>query len=128
MNKMDKELETKFTEIDKRFLSFEFKLDALWDYNIRRARSETLYKGFGKEESPLVINDDIKKIYERYLPELKTYYEKISGHLLTYKELFILIDQEFGERFVREVCVPYNMASGACIDIACTLCKESGDD
>ncbi len=124
---MENEINIKFFEIDTRLVSIEAKLNALWDYNIRRARTETLYKGFGTEHSPLIINEDIKKIYEKYIPELKAFYKKINGGL-TDRELFILMDQEFGERFVREVCVPYNMASGACIDIACTLCKESGDD
>jgi hypothetical protein len=101
-------------KFSSRLARIEFKTDTVWDFLMRRAMSEAVNKGLGTLNSPLIITEDTQKWYNDMLSELQLFYNN-SGYKLNDRDLFIEVEHRFGERLLKEVCIPKELDVGACI-------------
>ncbi len=95
----------------------------VWRFLMDRALAEALNKGLGTKNSPFIVNDEVRKYYVNLIGDLRTYYDS-TGHKLTGEELFREISSIFGERLLKEVCLPLNLDAGSCVTVAVALAAE----
>jgi hypothetical protein len=107
-----------------RFIRLEHKIEVLWDFHMRRAKTEFVAKDLGAINSPVILNPETRAWYDGMAADLKMFYGKV-GARLTERELFIEIEQRFGDRLQKEICIPHGLTAGACILAAMAICRES---
>jgi hypothetical protein len=106
-----------------KYKNIEDRLDLVWDYLIKRAETEFILKGLGTINSPYLITDEVRSWYAPIAKDLKNFYNKV-GINLTNRELFTMIDKEFGEWIKINVCIPHGLEAGSCILAAIAVAKE----
>ena len=102
--------------------ALEVKVDTIWDFIIRRAMSEAVFKGIGVINSPLKITPAAYKMMTYFEPELRTFYQQ-HGQGLQDRQFLFEIERRFGERLVKDVCIPNGLLMGACLLIALSVAK-----
>jgi hypothetical protein len=107
----------------KRLGKLEMKIDTIWDFLMRRAMNEMVSKGLGRMNSPMVATEESKEFFSGMASELKAFY-KIKGRKMKEKELLLAIEKKFGERILKEVCIPHNLTCGSCLHIAKEIAQE----
>jgi len=107
-----------------RFIRLEHKIDVLWDFHMRRAKTEFVAKDLGTINSPIFLNPGTRGWYGGMAADLKMFYDKV-GSRLTERELFIEIEQRFGDRLLKEICIPHGLTAGVGILGAMAICRES---
>ncbi len=93
------------------------KTDTLWDFQLRRGAVEAKRRGFGEQNSPLVLNKTARVLMRSMEADLRSYYATLdpSMHI---RELSACIERVFGDRLVREICIPADIDQGACLLMA----------
>lgn len=99
-------------KFSSRLARIEFKSDVVWDFLMKRAMMEAVNKGLGTMNSPLIITEETKNLYDNMLEELKLFYN-LEGFKLNDRDLFIEIEHRFGDRLLK--CVSNTSDIGACI-------------
>jgi hypothetical protein len=110
-----------------RLARLELKVDTIWDFLIRRALSEAVNKGVGTVQSPFQPSAQARAYFGGLVNELREFYRTVGCKLRSDRELFVAVERRFGERFLREVCIPHGLDAGACIHAAIALMKEPGE-
>jgi hypothetical protein len=113
--------EERLAALELRFAEYGVKVDTLWDFLFRRGASEAVQRGLGVMNSPIVINDGAKAWFDGMRNELQAWYLLHTD--LTDSDLMIAIEQNFGDRILREVCIPNGIYQGACLLIATAVAK-----
>ena len=108
----------------KRMGQIELKVDTLWDFQLRRGISEAVQKGAATVNSPVTITDEARKWMSSLAVELRAFYRTL-GRTLSDRDLAIEIERRFGERLVKEVCIPRGIFEAACLVIAVHVAKEA---
>jgi hypothetical protein len=93
------------------------KVDTMWQFTMRRAVSEAVSGELMVRNSPLEIT---AKGYAAILPladDLAKHF-KLAALTLEDNDLALEIERAFGERILLEVCIPNNLALGACLLLA----------
>jgi|SRR6185369_1446310 len=106
-----------------RFSKLEFKVDTMWAFLLRRAQSELLHKGFGKMNSPLVLTEAGKLAIAPMVSDLSAFYKTLSPKLDDV-QVAMYIEQKFGDRLLKEICLPHDFSMGACLVLAVKAAKE----
>ena len=101
----------------------EVKVDTLWDFQMRRALSESIQKGVATLNSPLTVTPEAKAWMHELAAKLRDFYAKL-GHRMTDRELAIEIERRFGDEILHKVCIPNGLYEGACLIIAMEIAKE----
>ncbi len=102
----------------------EVKVDTMWSFLMRRAESEIINHGLGVKNSPIVINDDAKHWVDSLSDELHKLYQQM-GSDVTDEKLALEIEKRFGEKILKDVCIPHGLYAGACLLIALEVAKEN---
>ncbi len=89
----------------------------------RNAMTEAVVKGLATMNSPFLITQQARDCYKTIAVDLKDFYRKVGVHM-TPNELFLEMQRRFGDRLLREVCIPMELISNACIVIAIEIAKE----
>lgn len=100
----------------------ELKVDTMWDFLLRRAQSEAVQKGFATMNSPMIIQDHAFDIMAPVAAQLRSFYASFSNPPDD-SELALLIEREFGDKILHEVCVPHGLLMGACLPVAIAVAK-----
>ena len=117
-------LDTRFSNRE-RFAKLEVKVDTMWDFQMRRAESETIIKGIGQRNSPIrITNPSVFEWFKGLEEELQKFYLE-KGKFLTDRELSLEIERRFGARISAEICVPQQLTEGACLIVAMALAKQA---
>lgn len=101
----------------------EVKVDTLWDFMVRRATSEAVIKGAGSLNSPFILSEVARSWFALDLQE------KLQNDYIEFwmgkedKEIFLEIEKKYGERLLKEVCIPNHLFSGACVMAAIEISK-----
>jgi hypothetical protein len=116
-------LDAKYT-MRERFAKIEVKVDTMWDFQMRRGSVEAIAKGIVKANSPLQL---VPEVYSQWFKSMESdlwaLYSQSSQ--LSYANLLLKIERVFGDRLVREVCIPRGIQEGAClIAAAAVACKN----
>jgi hypothetical protein len=107
-----------------RIAKLEVKIDTIWDFIMRRALVEGLDKGVLARNSPTKITSEARQWFSNNLiNELKTFYQAY-GKYLDRRDLFVEIEQRFGDPIMNEICVPHNLVRGSCILAAVHIAEE----
>jgi len=100
----------------------EVKVETLWDFVMRRTKTEALAKGLGDFNSPFKATEQSKDWFSEELKrDIRDSYNS-KWCKLSDRELFFEIEKEFGERICQEVCIP-NKLDGSCIWVAIDIAK-----
>ncbi len=112
-----------FFNLVSRLSRIELKVDTMWDFQMRRGVAEAVSKGMGTVNSPLVVSPVVKEWYAPIADELISFYTD-EGHKLEERDLFIAIEKKFGDRLLKEVCIPRGLFVGSCIWGAIDVAKN----
>lgn len=97
-----------------RYAKMELKIDTLWDFQMRRGMVEATHKGWGEIQNPFIVSDQALSYFEKLRPELEGWFAALTPEKRGLRELVIGIEQYFGNRIVKEICVPYGVSHAAC--------------
>ena len=114
----------------------EYKVDTLWGFLIKRARVEVVNIGWGDMQSPVIVNATTIAAITPFIMDIVVFYGetlKRNPHIRE-QDLFIAIEEKFGDRIVEQVCIPHKVNLGACLIAVMQAChlehgklsKESG--
>lgn len=103
--------------------TLEVKVNTMWDFQLRRAYSESIQKGVATINSPLTVTPEAKEWMNELAVKLRDFYSKLGRHL-TERDLAIEIERRFGEEILHKVCIPNGLYEGACLIIAMEIAKE----
>jgi tetrahydromethanopterin S-methyltransferase subunit G len=92
-------------------------VDTMWDFQIRRAQTELIKKGLGEINSTFKVSKEAKLWMAPLVGPIRDFYQRI-GRQLSERELYVEIEQRFGDRILKEVCIPHGLDQGACLLIA----------
>jgi hypothetical protein len=112
----------------ERMTRLEVHVETLWDFHIRRSMVEATNKGLGTLNSPFILTDEAREMGSVLKDDLLKWYNALPDRdTLNERDLFIKIEGAFGERLIKEMCIPYGVLEGTCILISIALIKgESG--
>lgn len=100
----------------------ELKVDLIWDFLIKRAMAEAVHVGAATMNSPLVIKEETREWFKDITPELQEFYH-LKGFKLTDQALALEIERIWGEKILKDICIPYKLHQGACLIIAQHIAK-----
>lgn len=101
----------------------ELQVNTIWDFLMRRALGESVQKGLGTMNSPITFNEDAKKLFNSMSSDLKNFYKTLSKNL-SHSELLQRLERNFGDKILREICIPNNLTHGSCLLIALSVASE----
>jgi len=109
----------------ERMTRIEVHVETLWDFHIRRSMVEATNRGLGTLNSPFVMTEDAMSMGESLKDDLLDWYADYVTKVPNSndRDLFIEIERVFGERLIREMCMPNKIQEGTCILIAIALMK-----
>lgn len=114
---------TSIHSLKERFDDFEpekvsERVNTMWAFQLRRGFSEVEINNLGKINSPVILSTRAENLIEPLVPDLRAFYQEIDGPNLNLVDLASAIEQKFGERLAREVCIPAEIHDAACLIIA----------
>lgn len=114
-----------FTKVIYRIGGLELKINTVWDFLMRRAEVELVNRGWGTKHSPVKLT---VTVFESILPLISniiTFYAKLKEDRpnIADRDIFIAIEQRFGEQLVEQICIPMNVQLGACVVAVMESCK-----
>ena len=101
----------------------EVKVDTIWSFVMRRAAGEAISLGLGVMNSPIVFTPSAIQLMDGLADELKGFYSRL-GRQITDAELALEIERRWGEKILKEVCIPMGMHLGACLLLAVAVAKK----
>jgi hypothetical protein len=109
--------------LDERELAeIRVKVDTMWNFLLRRGVAEGVNNGLLTMNSPVRLTPESARIMEVLGPELRAFREKDCPNA-DEKTLAIAIEEKFGDRLLKEVCIPNNITYGVCLLIATAVAK-----
>ncbi len=99
----------------------EVKVDTMWAIAMKRALAEGIEAGLIKMNSPVRLEAHSQELFAHLADELEEFGKKNSK--LTESNLMLEIEREFGQRLLREVCLPNKLPFGVCLLIATAIAK-----
>jgi len=103
--------------------TLQVKVDTMWEFTLRRAKAEAVHLGLATLNSPLVVHPRAKEIFGEILNDLRDAYKQL-GPSVTDEEMALKFEQLFGDRLLKEVCIPCGMHMGACLVLAIQVLRD----
>lgn len=100
----------------------EVRVEVIWNFLLKRAIVEGVDKGLMTLNSPVRITNKATSVLGVMTKELQEKY-KTTWNKLSENELAFVIEKEYGDRLVQEVCLPNNITLGVCLLIATAIAK-----
>lgn len=96
----------------------------VWLYLRNRAIAEALAKGYVTADGmKMTASNEVRRWYANMIPDLKEWYK--NNVALDDAQLFMACHKKFGERLTAEICKPYGVFDGACVQLAIILAKDA---
>lgn len=99
----------------------DLNAQAIWAYLMRRGMAKALAGGLATKNSPVQIHSDGRALLSKLGPELRAFGAKHKR--LSDDALALEIEKRFGERIMREVCVPNGLNDGECLYLATQVAR-----
>ena len=109
-----------------KFTRLNDKVDIMWSFLVRRAQSEAVLCGIATptDEGTFMINEKGQHLIPPMLAnDLRSFYRTLDPDISD-AELKLKIEGKFGDRVLREVCVPSKVFLGACLVAAVGVAKS----
>jgi hypothetical protein len=110
-----------------RFSKLEVKVDTIWDFQMRRAIVNAVASGNATINSPVVFTSEFLKHFRSMASDLRLFYTTV-GHSLSERDLQLEMERRFGDRFLKEICIPAGVSSGECILAAIQVAREPAEE
>lgn len=115
-----------YVKLSTKLATIEVKVETIWSSLVRRAFSEAVNKGMGTLNSPLLLKQEALDLMAPMAKELRDFYASEGRKYVGDDEaLMLAIESKFGDKIVKEVCVPNALASHACLLIAIAVAKST---
>lgn len=103
----------------------EVKVDVIWGTLLKRALVDGVANKLMEVNSPIRLVNNSGELLAHMAPELQAFYrDKCKG--LDEKAAAAEIEKVFGDRLIKEVCIPNNISNLVCILIALAVAKNTG--
>lgn len=112
-----------FFGVAHKLASIEVKVDTMWDFTLRRARSEAVVRGFADINSPITFTAVAEELIAPFAESLRDLYSSLGGPKIGDTELAVEIEVLFGQRLLNEICIPHNLYMGTCLILAIEAAK-----
>ena len=99
------------------------KIDTLWDFHMKRGQIEGLHMGAMTRNSPLSLTQVARDWFTSLEADVKTWYRKTDKRVSD-RDLFVLLEKEFGQRITDEICIPHQITREVCLAGAVLICRE----
>lgn len=101
----------------------EVKVDTMWGMLLKRAVVEGVHAGLMEVNSPIRLVNNSGAMLAHMAGELRVFYqEKCKG--LSEPDATMKIEEKFGDRLAKEICIPNGISFGACIIMALMIAKN----
>src|SRR5881394_276394 len=106
-----------FARIMYQMGQMQLKVNTVWDFLMRRGQVELVNSGWGTKQSPFKLT---ATIFESILPlisDIVHFYAEFKKNKpdAPERDLFIAIENKFGEVLVERICIPMKVQLGACV-------------
>ncbi len=109
--------------VSYRMGKLETKVDTLWEFLLKRAMGEALFKKVGEKHSPFKVSDNARSWFSGDLvKDLRQFYIE-EGVGKSDMEIFILIEEKFGNRIFEEIGIPHGVTLDCCVVAAVEIAK-----
>ncbi len=72
----------------------------------------------------MTVAPAVREAYAPLMHKLQNFYATTGKHLSD-TELFIALEQRFGDEILNTICVPFGLTTGSCLIIARQLLRET---
>jgi hypothetical protein len=97
------------------------QVETMWNFMLRRGMSEGIEKGLGTLNSPFIVSPDAVDKFGSLANDIRVFFGDKPG--LNEHEIALHLERSFGERILKEVCVPHKLAYGACLIVAIAIAR-----
>lgn len=115
----------KLWSIAAKFAQLELKVNTLWDFLMRRSIETGISNGVITMNSPIKSTESMEELLAPMINDFADFY-KYSCCGLSDRDTFIAFEREFGDRILREICIPHKIHQGAAIFAAIDVAKMRG--
>lgn len=112
-----------FVLFSTKFARLTLQVETMWSFLVRRGQAEAVRSGIATLNSPIVMGEEAKGWMAHMASELRELRIKL-GTKINDEQLAFEIEKVFGERILKEVCIPHGLMLGACLQIAVAVAKE----
>lgn len=99
------------------------RVEIIWQMLLRRAAVEGVHAGLMEVHSPVRLIGDSGKLLEHMADDLHIFYKENCQDKGEH-DIALAIENAFGDRLVKEVCIPNKISFGVCILIAVAIAKN----
>lgn len=117
-----------FFGIAQTIATLQVKVDTMWDFTLRRAKSEAVMTGLANINSPIRFTQKAVELIAPFEERLRKLYVDLGGEKRTDAELAIEIERQLGQELLTQVSVPHNIYLGAVLLIAIAAAKGDLSD
>ncbi len=104
----------------------ELKIDTCWTVITDNAKLHATRQGYGKMNSPLVINDRTREMFRQagMTAPLQEFY-RTEGKFLHPVDMEMEIARRFRRDLIKNVCMVHDMQDAQCLALAIEIAKEA---
>lgn len=113
-----------FSVLVSKHSKIEVKVDTIWDFLMRRAIAAGLENNVLSMNSPVVATAKGEAMLEPVKEDLLKFYQEV-GAKLNVRDLFMELERKFGDRFMKDVCIPHGISQGACLLAAIDIMRKT---
>ena len=118
-------LHTNVENIKIQIAQISLQNTTLWNFQLRRRALEALDNGIATKNSPLSINANILEAAKELEKPLREFFAKLGRPDISNADLAFHLELYFGDQIVDKICIPNNVAHGACMIIAIALATNN---
>jgi hypothetical protein len=107
---------------EREIAEIKVKVETMWNFLLKRGVAEGVNNGMLTMNSPVRLTAESAQVMEHLAGELQEF-RNTKFPDADEKTLALRIEEEFGDRLVKEVCVPNNISYGVCLLIATAVAK-----
>lgn len=107
---------------EREIAEIKIKVETMWNFLLKRGAAEGVNNGMLTMNSPLRLTPESAKVMEHMEAELRAFRDDKFPDA-DEKRLAMEIENKFGDRLVKEVCIPNNISYGVCLLIATAVAR-----
>lgn len=106
------------------------RVSELWRFRMRRGYAEALSSGLATprhgNNRDLFLTDQVRAAFQPIAADLRTMYESLKP--IHKDDLMEHIERDYGDWLMQEICVPFKVQDGACLQFAAQVAMENESD
>lgn len=107
---------------EREIAEIKIKVETMWNFLLKRGAAEGVNNGMLTFNSPLRLTPESAAVMEHMAAELRAFRDQ-KFPAADEKLLALEIEKQFGDRLVKEVCIPNNISYGVCLLVATAVAK-----